>query len=48
VISKGELETMYRKESHAGLKERLLLVLKVEGDLQSITTLLLQNPDQNN
>jgi len=32
VISKGELETMYRKESHAGLKERLLLVLKVEGD----------------
>jgi transposase len=23
---------MYRKESHAGLKERLLLVLKVEGD----------------
>jgi len=32
VISKGKLETMYRKESHAGLKERLLLVLKVEGD----------------
>lgn len=32
MISKGELETMYRKESHAGLKERLLLVLKVEGD----------------
>lgn len=32
MISKGKLETMYRKESHAGLKERLLLVLKVEGD----------------
>ena len=32
MISKGELETMYRKESHAGLKERLSLVLKVEGD----------------
>ena len=32
MISKGELETMYRKESHAGLKERLLFVLKVEGD----------------
>lgn len=32
MISKGELETLYRKESHASLKERLLLVLKVEGD----------------
>ena len=31
-LSKGELETLYRKESRAGLKERLLLVLKVEGD----------------
>lgn len=31
-LSKGALETLYRKESHAGLKERLLLVLKVEGD----------------
>ena len=32
MISKGELETLYRKESHSGLKERLLLVLKVECD----------------
>ncbi len=32
MISKGELETLYRKESHSGLKERLLLILKVEGD----------------
>lgn len=31
-LSRRELETLYRKESHAGLKERLLLVLKVEGD----------------
>lgn len=31
-LSKGELETLHRKESHGGLKERLLLVLKVEGD----------------
>lgn len=31
-LSKEELETLYRKESHADLKERLLLVLKVEGD----------------
>jgi len=31
-VSKGALETLYRKESDASLKERLLLVLKVEGD----------------
>lgn len=31
-LGKEELETLYRKESHADLKERLLLVLKVEGD----------------
>ncbi len=31
-LSKVELETLYRKELHADLKERLLLVLKVEGD----------------
>ena len=31
-LSRGELENRYRKESRAGLKERLLLVLKVEGD----------------
>ncbi|HEY7572367.1 MAG TPA: helix-turn-helix domain-containing protein [Nitrososphaeraceae archaeon] len=31
-LSRGELETLYRKESRAGLKERLLLVLKVECD----------------
>ena len=31
-LSRGELETWYRKESRAGLKERLLLVLEVEGD----------------
>jgi len=31
-LSKEELETLYRKESGAGLKERLLLVLKVGGD----------------
>ena len=29
-LSRGELETWYGKESRAGLKERLLLVLKVE------------------
>jgi putative transposase len=31
-LSRGELETLYRKESRVGLKERLLLVLKVEGE----------------
>ena len=31
-LSKEELETLYRKESGAGLKERLLLVLKIGGD----------------
>jgi putative transposase len=31
-LSIGELETLYRKESRAILKERLLLVLKVKGD----------------
>lgn len=31
-LNKGALEALYRKESHAGLKERLLLVLKIEGD----------------
>jgi transposase len=31
-LNKGELETLYRKESRARLKERLLLILKVEGD----------------
>lgn len=31
-LSKGALEALYRKELHASLKERLLLVLKVEGD----------------
>jgi transposase len=31
-LSKEALETLYRKESDASLKERLLLVLKVEGD----------------
>ncbi|MFY9964137.1 MAG: hypothetical protein WBL44_07205 [Nitrososphaeraceae archaeon] len=31
-LSKGELETLCRKQSHARLKERLLLVLKIEGD----------------
>jgi transposase len=31
-LSRGEIETLYRKESDAGLKERLLLVLKVEYD----------------
>jgi len=30
--NRGELETGYRKESRAGLNERLLLVLKVEGE----------------
>jgi hypothetical protein len=30
-LSKEELETLYRKESDAGLKEWLLFVLKVEG-----------------
>jgi putative transposase len=31
-LSRGELETRYRKESRAGLNERLLLILKVEGE----------------
>jgi len=31
-LSEEELEALYRKESHADLKERLLLVIKVEGD----------------
>jgi transposase len=31
-LSKGALEVLYRRESDASLKERLLLVLKVEGD----------------
>jgi putative transposase len=31
-LSKEELETLYRKESYSDLKDRLLLVLKVEGD----------------
>jgi hypothetical protein len=31
-LTKGELETLYRNESRAILKERLLLVLKAEGD----------------
>lgn len=31
-LSRGELETLYRKESRARLKERLLLILKVEGE----------------
>jgi hypothetical protein len=31
-LSRGELETWYRKESRVALKERLLLILKVEGD----------------
>ncbi|MGA9844155.1 MAG: hypothetical protein WBQ25_17770 [Nitrososphaeraceae archaeon] len=31
-LNKGELETRYRKESRARLKERLLLVLKVEDE----------------
>lgn len=31
-LGRGELEALYRKESRAGLKERLLLILKVEGD----------------
>jgi len=31
-LSEEELEDLYRKESHADLKERLLLVIKVEGD----------------
>jgi hypothetical protein len=31
-VSIGALETLYRKESEASLKERLLLVPKVEGD----------------
>lgn len=31
-FSKEELETLYKKESGAGLKERLLLILKVEGE----------------
>ena len=31
-VSKGALEALYRKEPNASLKERLFLVLKVEGD----------------
>lgn len=31
-LSKEELETLYRKEPDASLKERLLLILKVEGN----------------
>jgi putative transposase len=31
-LSRGKLETLYRKESDARLKERLLLILKVEGE----------------
>ena len=31
-VSKGVLETLFRKESNASLKERLLLVLEVEVD----------------
>lgn len=31
-LSEEELEALYRKESHADLKERLLLVIKVEGE----------------
>lgn len=31
-LSRGKLETLYRKESRARLKERLLLILKVEGE----------------
>ena len=31
-LSREELETLYRNESHARLRERLLLVLKVDGD----------------
>ena len=31
-LTKGELETLYRNESHPILKERLLLVLKAKGD----------------
>ena len=31
-LSRGELESLYRKESDASLKERLLLILKVEGE----------------
>ena len=31
-LSKEELEALYRKESDARLRERILLVLKVEGD----------------
>jgi len=31
-LSKEELETLYRKEPGASLKERLLLILKVEGN----------------
>jgi transposase len=32
VVLRGELESLYRRESDAILKERLLLVLKVEGE----------------
>ncbi|MFY9966670.1 MAG: helix-turn-helix domain-containing protein [Nitrososphaeraceae archaeon] len=31
-LSEEELEALYRKESYADLKERLLLVIKVEGE----------------
>jgi hypothetical protein len=31
-LGEGALETLYRKESYTHLKERLLLILKVEGD----------------
>ena len=31
-LGRGELEALYRKEPRARLKERLLLILKVEGD----------------
>ena len=31
-LSREELETLYRKESRGRLRERLLLVLKVDGD----------------
>ncbi|MGB7961192.1 MAG: hypothetical protein WCF46_15000 [Nitrososphaeraceae archaeon] len=41
-LSKGELETLCRKQSHARLKERLLLVLKIEGDRMIPTLLVLQ------
>ncbi|MGH9926377.1 MAG: hypothetical protein ACRD5B_13480 [Nitrososphaeraceae archaeon] len=31
-LTKGDLDTLYKKESRAILKERLLLVLKFKGD----------------